>query len=156
MNRILTIAIGIFLSATLSSYAEKKVTLHMKDSAKEIFYLADNPIVTFEGDMMKISSVKIVKEVERAKVRKLTIDDVSGVADFDTGDNIVRWTFISDCIVIGRGLESGETVSVYNMAGMLISRVNSDTSGECRIELMSLSSGIYLIKTKNTTFKFMK
>lgn len=156
MNKILTIAIGIFLSATLSSNAEKKVTLHLKDSTKEIYYLTDNPKVTFEGDMMKISSVKIVKEVEKAKVRKLTIDDASIVADIDAEDNTVKWIFISDSIIRVSGLESGETVSVYNMSGMLISRVGSDISGECSIELTDLSAGVYLIKTKNSTFKFMK
>ena len=54
------------------------------------------------------------------------------------------------------GCTPNSTVSVYDMAGLLVQTVQTDANGNLSLSLNTLRSSIYIIKTNNTTFKIQK
>lgn len=54
------------------------------------------------------------------------------------------------------GCTPNSAVSVYDMAGLLVQTVQTDANGNLSLSLNTLRSGIYIIKTNNTTFKIQK
>lgn len=54
------------------------------------------------------------------------------------------------------GCTPNSAVSVYDMAGLLVQTVQTDANGNLSLSLNSLRSGIYIIRTNNTTFKIQK
>ncbi len=54
------------------------------------------------------------------------------------------------------GCTPNSAVSVYDMAGLLVQTTKTDANGNLSLSLNTLRSGIYIIKTNNTTFKIQK
>ena len=54
------------------------------------------------------------------------------------------------------GCTPNSAVSVYDMEGLLVQTVQTDANGNLSLSLNTLRSGIYIIKTNNTTFKIQK
>ena len=54
------------------------------------------------------------------------------------------------------GCTPNSVVSVYDMAGLLVQTTKTDANGNLSLSLNTLRSGIYIIKTNNTTFKIQK
>lgn len=54
------------------------------------------------------------------------------------------------------GCTPNSAVSVYDITGLLVQTVQTDANGNLSLSLNSLRSGIYIIKTNNTTFKIQK
>lgn len=48
-----------------------------------------------------------------------------------------------------------EEASVYNAAGVFITKLQTNATGAAQVNLQGLASGIYIVKSKNTQFKIL-
>lgn len=54
------------------------------------------------------------------------------------------------------GLTPGVSVGLYNLSGMLLRREVADQDGDVSVGLENLSPAVYIVTTKETTFKIYK
>lgn len=55
-----------------------------------------------------------------------------------------------------KGLQPGENVEIYNIAGEKMMHYQATPQGNLTISLLSFSQGVYIIKTRNQTFKITR
>lgn len=48
-----------------------------------------------------------------------------------------------------------EEASVYNAAGVFITKLQTNATGAAQVNLQGLPSGVYIVKSKNTQFKIL-
>lgn len=74
-------------------------------------------------------------------IRKLTINDEEAeeiAANIKTQNPMVN-----------------EEASVYNAAGVFITKLQTNATGAAQVNLQGLPSGVYIVKSKNTQFKIL-
>lgn len=137
--------------------AENAVFLELKSGDREIIKLSDKPKMSFDGENMLLESAIVSKTLKRKDIAKIKVDDYSSGTEmiFDTTKNPV-WNFVSKDMIIAKGLQPGQSVDIYNISGNLILRKYADADGNAELSVSDLNSGIYLIKSKNSSFKFIK
>ena len=127
------------------TYAQTQlvVTPHSGDVGK--YAIADIQKITFDASGMHIVGIKEIKFVK-------TSDGIDKVGNAETEE--IKISQRGDMLYFnGLGSEQAE-VAIYDLKGqtMLRTRV-ADGEG---IEASNLHNGVFIIKIKNTTFKFVK
>lgn len=74
-------------------------------------------------------------------IRKLTIND-------EEAEEIAANIKTQNPMVI-------EEASVYNAAGVFITKLQTNATGAAQVNLQGLPSGVYIVKSKNTQFKIL-
>lgn len=74
-------------------------------------------------------------------IRKLTIND-------EEAEEIAANIKAQNPMVI-------EEASVYNAAGVFITKLQTNATGAAQVNLQGLPSGVYIVKSKNTQFKIL-
>ena len=74
-------------------------------------------------------------------IRKLTIND-------DEAEEIAANIKAQNPMV-------NEEASVYNAAGVFITKLQTNATGAAQVNLQGLPSGVYIVKSKNTQFKIL-
>lgn len=135
MKKIL-ISIPIILFS-IAGFAQNTLNIHQKDG--EIFCCGflDKPIITYEGNTLKVSTKNVSIEFPLTELDKLSFED--GLADIKL-QNIER--------------ESSD-ILIYNEKGILLKRIHND-SGISETNILEFPKGIYIIKKGDTTFKLLK
>ena len=59
-------------------------------------------------------------------------------------------------VVVIRGMTASGAVTLYNLSGVMLRQTSADESGTAELEVGDLVSGIYIVTTKETTFKVYK
>ena len=129
--------------------------VQMKNGDKQYFMLADEPLITFEDYKCKIVSNELsadfeMSEIEHAKVLKLdpaSVDEIESSLIVDLSD---------PSVVVIRGMTASGAVTLYNLSGVMLRQTSADESGAAELEVGDLVSGIYIVTTKETTFKVYK
>lgn len=78
----------------------------------------------------------------------------SGIGQVSADREIVAGPY-GDVITV-TGLKAGAEICLYNTQGILLQSVRAAGSSPVTINLASLPAGVYLLKTTNTTLKFLK
>ncbi|MCC8177434.1 MAG: T9SS type A sorting domain-containing protein [Bacteroidales bacterium] len=78
----------------------------------------------------------------------------SGIGQVSADREIVAGPY-GDVITV-TGLKAGMEICLYNTQGILLQSVRAAGSTPVTINLASLPAGVYLLKTTNTTLKFLK
>ena len=135
--------------ATLSAYADDaRIVIKQKSGNETVLDLATDPVITFSGeDMVITSSLTTIT---------IPLDDVDSYEAYDEVTGICPLTDapqFSNGHVVFSGLAGGAEARVYSADGRLMSRHAADTSGYVAVSLDSLPKGTYVISTPNQTIK---
>lgn len=124
---------------------EPKVVVNTAAGASYEFYIADNPRITYQDNLMVIANDKgETVSVEAADVRSCTF------FGSDTAIDAVR--------VDGRfgsvmsGLRAGSRVGVFALDGKAVLTTSAGSDGKAEIDFGQLPKGVYLIKTEKGAF----
>lgn len=122
-----------------------------KDSTEVLFPIAESPAITIVGTDMNVNcgsrlySVP-VSQVENFRLVGNSITSLHGVTV--SAIDIARQ---GNAIII-KGMPAGEVVIVYNVGGQIVQQYRS--SGETLvIDLAQMTSGVYMLSTKNANYK---
>lgn len=135
MKKIL-ISIPIILFS-IAGFAQNTLNIHQKDGEKFCCGFLDKPIITYEGNTLKVSTKNVSIEFPLTELDKLSFED--GLADIKL-QNIER--------------ESSD-IFIFNEKGVLLKRIHND-SGILENKISEFPKGIFIIKKGNTTFKVLK
>lgn len=124
------------------------------DYTQILFPVLDKPVITLIETTVNINSDSKAYSAE-----------IANIMDFSfIGDSLNEVTSISDCnkgieyygnSIIIKGLSRGETVSLFDLNGITISKYISNEE-DMIIDLNQIPSGIYILSTKNANYKIKK
>lgn len=127
-----------------ASAQEKALRVELTDGKAEYFRLADKPVLTFEGENVKIASPALTSDYPRADVVSMTFVDASaGILAPAQGVTVYSYdgsTF--SC--------PGNDITVYDLQGVRL----ADAAGS--VNVSNFPAGIYVIRTNNKSIKITK
>ena len=137
------------LLSALSAYAdEARVVIRQKSGGETVLQLDTNPVITFSGEDMVVTTSLTSISFPLADVDSYTASDgTTGIRP------VVSAPRFADGRIIFSGLAAGSVVSVYTPDGRLISRQRADGSGRADISLASLPKGIYVVRAQDNSIK---
>ena len=151
----LLMACGLLLSPLSSMTAlasganeQAKITINVAGTLYE-FYLADNPVITFQDNVLEVKSEKgKAVSVDAKEVGAFTF-----VPSQTTGIDLVRQhpsaTFGSKM----KGLTPGSRVVVATLDGRVVLNQTANELGNAEVDFGVLPSGVLILKTEKGSIK---
>ena len=154
---LLAVAVPVLISAQqVNSDPEYNFVVWLHDGGKVSFPLEAHPKVTHSDGTLVVSSEESRVEYAHSSVRKFTIEEVSGeVSGVGVAEREAQWHRQGDAMVFS-DCTSGESVAIYDAKGHLLQRHTIASDGTLQIPLHSFVEGMYIVKTENITYKFIK
>lgn len=157
MKHLKLLLITLFaLSAPI--YADDLITtliVTTKDMQTHQFALTDRPQVRFNGDQLVVLSDRTDASYPLANVLRFHYEKVSYVGIYDHEDQSPDLSYDGNVLIISN-IKAGDVASVYGSDGRLVRQLTAQRNGTYRLPLSNLPSGVYLVRTGNTTFKITK
>lgn len=127
------------------------------------FSFENNPVVTFDGDVVLVTSTQAQATYQIDDVIEMTFvpedpvvthveDEISGA---DASAKIL-FRILSDNLIQVVGTHLNPAVSVYTVDGKSVDVPVDYSEREINIRLGALPRGLYIIKTNQQTFKFIR
>ena len=153
LRKIMILCCGV-LSFSASAHVGYLV-IDCKDGSKTSMALADEPVMTCENNVLCASSSNIEIEIPFKDLLNFYFseNDVSNVKSLETDSSSHQ---IYDDQITFQNLKPGELIDMYNISGMLMRHVSADSEGNAIIDMAGLSSGVYIVRTANLSFKVNK
>ena len=131
--------------------------LCLKDGEKVDFLLEHNPRVVNGDGFITVVDRDITIEYQLDNVDKymLGVDDAYTGIDKINDDASGKIQSKTGLISLS-GFKASEPVVVTNINGVVMFESATDTEGTLSISTSAYPSGIYIVKIKNQTFKFIK
>jgi len=147
----------LMLSLTGKAWAEEvnALTLWMVSGSKVVCLLDEQPVVTFTGDEIVLSTHMNKMSYPTADVLKFTHSyvDPTGIAQ----SGVAGTCFLFDGNFIKAfNLEPRSEVEVYSVDGSLLSETIADGSGNVCVSVPAQPGVVFIIKTLVANFKIMK
>lgn len=133
--------------------------LWLRDGGRMSYPFNERPVITHKDAQVSISSHKGSVTYSHANVWKFTLSDKE-MPNIDTSvDRIVNSEangFIGNDVITFSFCNPGDAVRIYNTSGVLINTYYIDENGYLQIPLSYFKAGIYILKTRSITYKFVK
>ena len=131
--------------------------VHLKDGSKMVYPFAEKPTLTYQDQLLLLSTTKekleiVPGDVDKFNLAKTGDNDVTAIEEVVTKTSLDRrgnTLFFSGC-------RPSTQVQMYDLNGRLVVSETVGESGEVEISLQQQVSGVYLIRTATTTFKILK
>lgn len=127
-----------------ASAQEKALRVELTDGKAEYFKLVEKPVMTFEGENVRIVSPALTSDYPRVDVVSMTFVDASaGIEAPAQGVTVYSYdgtTF--SC--------PGNAITVYDLQGVRL----ADAADS--VNVSNFPSGIYVIRTNNKSIKITK
>lgn len=117
--------------------AQNALTIHQKSGGKVTCLFSSKPVVTYSGESLILRSTTMDVEYPLSNLVKITFDDSAN--DIKNG------------VIYDRNEET--VTGIYALDGTLVMTVDPDAGA---LPVQDLKNGIYLVKTKSTTYKIIK
>ena len=143
MNRSIILMMGLcaFVGATAQ---EKALRVELTDGKAEYFKLAENPVMTFEGENVRIASPALTSDYPRADVVSMTFVDASaGISA--PAQNATVYSYDGTTFSC-----PGNAITVYDLQGVRLADAADSVS------LAGFPAGVYVIRTNNKSIKVTK
>lgn len=135
---------------------EQKLVVHQRSGEKVYFDLESEPVTTFDGDLLVITSASGVIYYEVADVSKYTYEGIPNGIDevrVDPGRIIVRQG--NDLVTID-GLPDNALAEVYTNDGRLLESLKAKEGATTVLKLHSYPAGVYVINAGGACFKVLR
>ena len=120
---------------SIAGFAQNTLNIHQKDG--EIFCCGflDKPIVTYEGNTLKVSTKTVSIEFPLTELDELSFEDE-----------------LTDIKL--QHIEKESNILIYNEKGVLLKKIHND-SGISETNILEFPKGIYIIKKGDTCSEFI-
>lgn len=145
----------LFLTIVTSAFADPCVVVNTTEG-ETVFFFSENPRFTYDGQIVKLSTTKLLLEYAPSNIISVKLENRVNTG-IDTVKEKKKITYdISDTKIIIRGCSAGESVRLYTTNGASIVKAYASGNGDASINLSSLQKGIYIIKTRTSSFKIIR
>ena len=105
-----------------------------------------------DGNTVTLTTTKVRVDFTASNIVKVMLTDISstGIDDVESSRGDIQ---LSNDEVRMSGLVAEESVTLYNVNGVLLSSWKVTSTGELTISLSDLSRGVYIIKANHQSFK---
>lgn len=152
---LLVFVFSISLNAWSLSDSNYTMTVLLRGGGCISFNLSSQPKTTFTETEIVIASNEQNISLPLSEVVRYTFSDKDnlGISSLPT-KGVSVFQDAEDIRIIG--VQSGELVSLYSVGGTLLTFKKSNTKGEVSIPLNGFPQGIYIVKTSNMKYKFIR
>lgn len=140
----LLVAVGLMALPLMANADDTRFIITTNDGTVAEFYLDDDPVITYQDNLLVAVSNKQEISVSAENV-------VSFVFSSEKPNSIANLQGNSRF----NGLVPGTAVQVFTIDGKLVTNTTVSEDGKVDINLNSLPEGIFVIKTANISFKIM-
>lgn len=144
-------------SAVIASESEYYFVVWLNEGGFVAYPFAENPQLTYNDGLLKITTDVKDLEIEPDKVKEFTINEsipettiISEIEEPKGNVNRNR-DFVSFV-----GCRADMDVYVYTISGALVKQAKTDSEGMLYLSLEDMDSGVYIIKSKEITCKILK
>ena len=154
MKKILSILAILF---SLPIYADHHLVIETNNSKKHSYSLEDNPVISFNNDILVIKTDKIELSYPISDIAKyyFTKED-TGISSVNGDVNNIHFNYTNTDFLLIEGIASEDNVNVYEINGRTCHVDIVRNSNSITIELKTLPKGIYLVKVNNHSFKLIR
>ncbi len=154
------IAAALILSAPMSTVSAQERTgkalkVNMKAGSPQFFMLATEPVITFDGAECHINSVDFSTKYDMSQIEYAEIVNHTASLDEQLKNSLVVDLSNPDRIAI-HGMAPDSKVTLVNLAGVVLRNAKADSEGSAIITVSDLPGAIYIVTSKETTFKYIK
>lgn len=163
LKRIITPALLFVVSVfAQASEPETALILNLKDGTQEYFFLADKPVIYFDGTSLKFKSSDFSAEMD--DVVKFYFDENVDREAYEhavsiiglNGEKKLVFTYLDGKNVRMQGITSADQIKVYSVDGRLVNAAIFSVEGGFNVCLDAQPAGVYVIRTNNQSFKITK
>ena len=156
-NRLMTMLLLMFF-ISIAANAQNAVAIHQQDGQVAIFAISEKPVVTYSGSDLVLTTKNNTMMYPIYMLKKISFDvelfSSSAIEDVEMKTN-AQFSFQGGTLDIS-GATPGSLVLIYNINGFQIGKYKLDDRGCTSIPLQQLDMGVYIVKTNDFTFKFLK
>ncbi|MBO4315944.1 MAG: hypothetical protein J5867_08300 [Prevotella sp.] len=141
--------IDLEVTVTSTPVTASQLVITSKSGGKTILPLDSEPVLTFDGEYMVVSSAVVSLS--------FPIDDIADYRFDDTTDIIDKSlpTVLSNGHVIITGLPKDSFAHVFSLGGEKVMSQQANGEGVVDINMVSLPKGVYVVSTQTTKIKVM-
>ncbi len=158
-SRILPAVVGILAGAAVLS-AQTQITgnsllIQLKNGDEQVFMLASEPVITFNGGDCMIKSIDFSATYAMGDINlaRFVYTDPASVNEIETA--LVVDLSNPERVVI-HGMTARGEVRLFDLSGVELRRCSADDCGEASLDLSGLPAAVYIVNTKETTFKLYR
>lgn len=129
--------------------------VHMNSGDPQFFMLSSEPVITFEGSECVIKSSDISARFDMGDVYFAELVEHTTAIDDEMKASLTVDLTDPNAVVI-RGMNSGSHVSLYNLSGVQLRSADADATGEAILNISELPAAVYIVTSKETSFKIYK
>lgn len=152
---MVAMAIATIFGASALDYTYS-LMVNLTDGSSVEYKFADTPSAVIEGDNFKIATLT-------SDAVLYPIDDIVNITlqARETGkvvtlpENTLSFG-LSSTTLEAFGLQKGQKVSLYSVAGLLRAESVAAADGTATIDISGLEKGVYLVKAGDKSFKFIR
>lgn len=139
------------VAAAWAQSGVQTLKVQLRNGGSQYFRLSEKPVVTFDGAKCLIASASLSAEYLMADIEcAVIVEQSSGVTELER-KVVVDYTDAGNLVL--RGLNMGSAVRLADVAGRVLRVVVADSDGCASIDLSSAPKGVYIVSSKEITFK---
>lgn len=131
------------------------VEVWTKSGERIAYSLSEHPVITYSGMDLVLTTTHLTVNYPLAELHKFTFGtEATAIETISTlSDGQIR---MSEEMLILSGFCPSEQVLIYNLKGQKVLNATISSDGSITIDLQSLATGIYVVKTGSITHKIIK
>lgn len=154
LRKKLFAVLALLLGVSMGVRADvvKYLVLNTSDG-QQVIALADNPVMTISGDVLKVTVGGVEKvSTSLANVKNYSFQEQRATA---ISEILADGYNLSQGHVFMNNVKAGETITVYSADSRRVSAQRAAADGRVDIDLTTLPKGVYIVKTPNTSIKVL-
>lgn len=141
------------LAVATASAEVKYLIVSRTDGSKASFALADEPVVKNTATELTVETSATTVTIPFAELENYSFSETGPVKVEDiTAEESHSY---HDGQVTFNGLKPGSEIYVYALDGREVMRGAADADGYSSLDLRGLGTGVYIVRTGNSSFKFI-
>jgi hypothetical protein len=157
MRNLRTILVALALLGFITAKADaqgtvKGIVIETAGGQRTEYALTETPKLTYDGNTVTLTTTKVSVDYTASNILKVMLTDISSTGINDVESSLGNILLSNDEVRMS-GLAADESVTLYNVNGMLLSSWKATSMGELTISLSDLSRGVYIIKANHQSFK---
>ncbi|MBR2103148.1 MAG: hypothetical protein IJ928_10445 [Prevotella sp.] len=122
------------------------VVVHQTNGAQAMFFLADQPVITYSNNNLVITTTAKQMSVPVADIANVTLEEYSVPTKIDG-------VTIADGGILFRQLSAGSEVRVCTIDGKVVCTSRADDGGNVSLDLSAMPRGVLIISAPGSTIK---
>lgn len=142
---------------SLGTWAEgiNALMLHLASGKQVVCLLDEEPVVTFQGDELVLSTHMDIIRYQAEDVIRFTYTAVDPAGINDVSTAATSFSFDGD-VMRASSLAPKSMVTIYTADGTLVASGKTDKSGNISLSLPRQAGVVYVVKTSVANFKISK